>query len=142
VPVCGAATKTWVLPVGVSPSCAIDITGGGWLIANNGDKVSFGGNVHTDQVGAPSGQEQYTDSPASLNVHSINILAITCSTNQEKADIYGTATINGSGSHLFRIEVTDPDSTSGSDTYWIVLDTGYDSGSHALGGGHIEMHHT
>ena len=69
-------------------------------------------------------------------------LAITCSANLETADIYGQATINGSGSHVFRIEVTDPDSSSGSDTYWIVLDTGYDSGSHPLGGGHVEIHHT
>jgi hypothetical protein len=140
LPPCGATSKVWVLPVGVS-SCVVDITGGGWMIANNGDKVSFGGTVHTDQAGAPSGQEQYTDSPANLNVHSINILAVTCTKNQEKADIYGTATENGTGSHLFRIEVTDPDSTGGSDTYQITLDN-YESGSHSLGGGHIEMHTT
>jgi hypothetical protein len=140
LPVCGAATKTWVLPVGTA-SCAIDITNGGSMIANNGDKVTFGGNVHTDQAAAPSGQEQYTDSPANLDVHSINILAVTCTTNQEQADIFGAATINGSGSHVFRIEVTDPDSTSGSDTYSIVLDTGYNSGSHAIKG-NVEMHHT
>lgn len=139
-PVCGFATKTWTLPVGTA-SCAIDITNGGWMNANNGDKVTFGGTVHTDQAAAPSGQEQYTDKPANLDVHSISILAVTCTANQEQADIYGTATINGSGSNLFRIEVTDPDSTSGSDTYWIVLDTGYDSGSHAIHG-HVEMHTT
>ena len=54
----------------------------------------------------------------------------------------GTATINGSGSYDFRIEVTDPDSTNGSDTYWIVLSNGYNSGSHPLGGGHAEIHPT
>ena len=139
-PPCGTATKTWVLPVGTA-SCKVDVTNGGWMIANNGDKVSFGGTVHTDKAGAPSGQEQYTDSPANLNVHSIDILAVTCSTNQELADIYGTATINGSGSHFFRIELTDPDSTNGSDTYWIILDTGYDSGSHPIHG-NVEMHKT
>ena len=139
-PVCGFATKTWILPVGTA-SCAIDITNGGWMNANNGDKVTFGGTVHTDQAAAPSGQEQYTDKPANLDVHSISILAVTCTANQEQADIYGTATINGSGNNLFRIEVTDPDSTSGSDTYWIVLDTGYDSGSHAIHG-NVEMHTT
>ena len=111
------------------------------MIADNGDKVSFGGTVHTDQAAAPSGQEQYTDSPANLNVHSIDIMAVTCSANQELADIYGTATINGSGSHLFRIELTDPDTTAGSDTYWIILDTGYDSGSHPIHG-NVEMHKT
>jgi hypothetical protein len=138
---CGTATKAWVLPVS-NPLCTIDITQGGWIIANNGDKANFGGTAFTDNGSAPHGQEQYTDSPATLDVHSIDIKAITCSSNLEQADIYGDATINGSGNHLFRIEVTDPDSTGGSDTYWIVLDTGYDSGSHPLGGGHVEIHHT
>jgi len=141
-PPCGAATKAWVLPVS-SPLCTIDITNGGWIIADNGDKVSFGGNVHTDQAAAPSGQEQYTDSPANLDVHSIKIDAITCSANLELADIYGTATINGAGSFVFRIEVTDPDSIPGApDKYWIVLDNGYTSGNHPLGGGTIEIHPT
>src|SRR5437899_2620846 len=58
-PPCGTATKTWVLPVGTA-SCKVDVTNGGWMIADNGDKVSFGGTVHTDQAAAPSGQEQYT----------------------------------------------------------------------------------
>jgi hypothetical protein len=114
------------------------------MIANDGDKVSFGGTVHTDQAvePEPSGQEQYTDTPANLDVHSINLQAVTCSSTFERADIYGTATINGSGSYTFRIEVTDPDSSSGNDTYWIVLSNGYDSGSHPLGGGTIEIHNT
>ena len=141
MPPCGTASKTWVLPVS-NPLCTIDITQGGWMIANNGDKVSFGGTAFTDNNSAPSGQEQYTDTPATLDVHSIDIKAITCSRDLETADIYGDATINGSGNHVFRIEVSDPDSTSGSDTYWITLDTGYDSGSHPLGGGHVEIHHT
>jgi hypothetical protein len=125
-----------------SPLCTIDITNGGWMIANDGDKVSFGGNVHTDQAAAPSGQEQYTDNLANLDVHSINIKAVTCSANLELADIYGTATVNGSGSFVFRIEVTDPDSSGAPDTYWIVLNNGYDSGKHPLGGGTVEIHHT
>ena len=140
-PPCNIATKTWALPVS-NPGCTIDITNGGWIIAANGDKASFGGSVKTDQAGAPSGQEQYTDSRASLDVHSIDILAITCSPTLELADIYGNATINGSGSHLFRIEVEDPDSTGASDMYWITLDTGYDSGPQPLGGGHNEIHPT
>jgi hypothetical protein len=140
-PPCGLATKVWVLPVS-NPLCTIDITNGGWMIANDGNKVSFGGSVHTDQAAAPSGQEQYTDSPANLDVHSIDILAITCSSNLELADIYGDATINGSGSFVFRIEVTDPDTSGGNDMYWIVLSNGYDSGSHPIGGGHIEIHPT
>jgi hypothetical protein len=133
------ANVVWTLPVGTA-LCSIDITNGGWMIADNGDKVSFGGNASSDQNATSSGQEQYTDSPANLNVHSINVLTITCSNNFEAADIYGTATINGSGNYVFRIEITDPDSTNGNDTYWIILSNGYDSGSHVLGGGNIEIH--
>lgn len=140
-PPCGAASKTWVLPVS-NPLCTIDITNGGWMIADNGDKVSFGGTVHTDQAGAPSGEEQYTDKPGNLDVHSITIDAVTCSANLELADIYGTASINGSGTYVFRIEVSDPDSSGGPDTYWIALSNGYDSGNHALGGGTVEIHNT
>jgi hypothetical protein len=135
------ANATYILPVS-NPLCTIDITNGGWIIANDGDKASFGGNAKTDQAGAPSGQEQYTDSPANLDVHSINVLAVTCSSNLELADIYGQATINGSGNFFYRIEVTDPDGTGTSDTYWIILDNGYDSGSHPLGGGNVEIHNT
>jgi hypothetical protein len=140
-PPCGTATKEWVLPVS-NPLCTIDITNGGWMVANNGDKVNFGGTVHTDQAGAPSGQEQYSDKPANLDVHSIDIKAVTCSSNLETADIFGDATINGSGTFVFRIEVSDPDSSSGADTYWITLSNGYDSGKHDLGGGTIEIHNT
>jgi len=140
-PPCGAASKTWVLPVS-NPLCTIDITNGGWMVADNGDKVNFGGTVHTDQAGAPSGQEQYTDKPVNLDVHSIDIKAVTCSSNLETADIFGEATINGSGTFVFRIEVSDPDSSSAADTYWITLSNGYDSGKHDLGGGTIEIHNT
>jgi hypothetical protein len=136
----GTGVVTYGLPTSTA-LCNADITQGGWMIANDGNKVTFGGTAFTDNNSAPSGQEQYTDSPASLDVHSINVLALVCTT--ELADIYGTATVNGSGSRFFRIEVTDPDSIPGApDTYWIILDTGYDSGSHPLGGGNVELHKT
>jgi hypothetical protein len=131
------ATVTWILPVS-TPGCETVINGG-WMIANNLDKVSFGGNAKISGSGTLSGQEQYTDSSANLDVHSTNIQAIVCKNNFEFADIYGTATINGSGSFNFRIEVTDPDSTGGTDTYWMLLSNGYNSGSHPLGGGTVEI---
>jgi FG-GAP repeat/Bacterial Ig-like domain (group 1)/Bacterial Ig-like domain (group 3) len=135
----GTATVIWALPV-TTPPCPIKITNGGWIIANNGDKASFSGNAGNDKAGNPSGREQYTDSRSNLDVHSINVLAITCSSNLERVEIFGQATVNGSGQHNYRIDVSDPDSTDGSDTYGILLDTGHDSGIHPLGGGHIEIH--
>src|SRR5207237_4150364 len=101
------ATVTWILPVS-TPGCQMVINGG-WMIANNLDKVSFGGNAKISGSGTLSGQEQYTDSPANLDAHSINIHAIACKNNFEFADVYRTATINGSGSYNFRLEATDPD---------------------------------
>jgi hypothetical protein len=134
-PVCGSANKNWVLPVS---ACNGDITYGGSMTADNGDRVNFGGNAHSDQAHPPSGEANFVDMGKNLHVHSISILAITCSA--DKADIYGTATENGTGSHLFRIEVTDPDSSGGADTYWIFIDN-YNSGSHPIQG-NVEIHAT
>jgi hypothetical protein len=135
------ATKTWVLPVS-TPGCAALITNGGWIIADNGDRANFGGNAQVPTSGPPEGHEQYTDhGPAApISVSSLNVLAVVCNSDNTQADIYGEATINGAGSHTYRISVADPDPTGGADRYRIVLDTGYDSGEHTLGGGNIEIH--
>jgi len=135
------ATETWLLPVS-TPGCDVTITDGGWIIADNGDKANFGGNAHIPATGPPYGQEQYQDhGPAvTMDVNSISILAVVCNTDLPLADIYGTATINGAGSFAFRIEVQDLDSLGLTDTYWIILSNGYDSGPHALGGGDVQIH--
>ena len=76
----------------------------------------------------------------SMNVHSTQITATTCSQDRTTASIYGNATIDGAGSHFFRIDVTDAGSGGSNDTYGIRLDTGYMSGQHRLGGGNITIH--
>jgi streptogramin lyase len=125
-----------------TPGCAVDITNGGWIIASNGDKSTFGGNAMVDSAGNVSGQEQYQDlGPASpMNVHSINVLSIVCASNFQSASIFGTATINGSGSFDYRIDVKDLDSLGLPDHYRMTLSTGYDSGDQPLGGGNITIH--
>src|SRR3989441_827287 len=137
----GEATETWLLPVS-TPGCDVTITNGGWIIADNGDKATFGGNAHVPATGPPYGQEQYQDhGPAvSMNVNSISILAVACNTNLTLADIYGKATIDGGGSFIFRIEVQDLGLLGLPDTYWLILSNGYDSGAHALGGGNVAIH--
>jgi hypothetical protein len=116
----GVATVTWTLPV-TTPLCSVDITNGGWIIANNGDKASFGGNASSDAAGNPTGQEQYTDSPANVDFHSSSVLAIVCDSTMERAEIFGQGTVNGSGTYNYRIDLTDPDSTNTSDTYGILM---------------------
>ena len=140
----GEGTKVWTLPVS-TPGCTVDFpTGGGQITADNGDKANFGGNAHVSDAGDPSGQEEYQDKgPANpMNVHSTRILAVVCTTVPTKeAQIYGEATIDGAGSHAFRIDVKDvAEPGVGKDTYRIILDTGYDSGEQTLEGGNVQIH--
>jgi hypothetical protein len=134
------ATKTWVLPPS-SPLCEIKITQGGRITAQNGDKATFGGVARSTESGETSGQEEYQDhGPAQpMNVHSINVLAITCDGANE-ASIYGQATVDGSGSHFYRIKVRDRGEPGILDTYWIILSNGYDSGDKRLQGGNVQIH--
>jgi hypothetical protein len=135
----GEATKIWLPPVSTQ-LCEADVTNGGWFVADNLDHVSFGGNAMSDSTSSLSGQEEYQDQgPAQpMNVHSIDITAVTCTPDRTSATIFGHATINGSGDHVFRIDVTDVNGVN--DTYGIMLDTGYVSGQHTLMGGNITIH--
>jgi hypothetical protein len=138
----GDATKTWILPTSTA-FCQVTITNGGWIIANNGDRASFGGVAKVSADGSTvQGQEQYQDhGPVQpLNVHSIELTATTCSDDLKSATIFGTATIDGSGTHVFRIDVTDMGKSGKNDTYGIILDTGYMSGQQQLEGGNVTIH--
>ena len=88
------AAKTWILP---DSTAGCKVTNGGQLTAANGDTASFGGNAKGT---GPAGQEEYQDHgpAADINVHSINVLAVTCSADRTTASIFGTATIDGAGS--------------------------------------------
>jgi Mg-chelatase subunit ChlD len=117
------------------------VTYGGRITAANGGKATFGGNAKVPASG-PQGQEEYQDHgpAADMNVHSIDVLAVTCSSDGKSASIFGTATINGSGSFNFRIDVTDNGEPGSADTYRIRLSNGYDSGVQTLEGGNVQVH--
>ena len=135
----GRATKTWVLP---ASTAGCKVTGGGRILAANGDKATFGGNAMVPASG-PQGQEEYQDhGPATnMNVHSITVQAVTCNTAGTAASIFGTATINGAGTFNFRIDVQDNgEPGAGTDRYRIRLSNGYDSGLKTLVGGNIQIH--
>ena len=130
------AAKTWVLP---DSTAGCKVTNGGRIAAANGDKATFGGNA---KGSGPSGEEEYQDHgpAADLNVHSIAVLAVTCSDDGTEASIFGTATLGGSGSFDFRIDVKDLGEPGTSDTYRIRLSNGYDSGEQILSGGNVQIH--
>lgn len=136
------ASKTWVIPPS-TPLCEARITEGGWFIANNGDRASFGGNARADGLGGASGEEEYQDhGPAQpFNLHSHTILAVICSADGTMATIFGEATIDGEGTppFIYRIDKKDAGEGGQNDTYRIRISNGYDSGEHTLRGGNIQI---
>ncbi len=115
------------------------VTYGGRITAANGDKATFGGNAKADGL---KGQEQYQDHgpAADMNMHSIDVLAVVCSADGLSASIFGTATIDGSGSFSYRIDLTDLGEPGDDDTYRIRLSNGYDSGVQTLNRGNVQIH--
>jgi Bacterial Ig-like domain (group 1)/Bacterial Ig-like domain (group 3) len=138
----GTATKTWLLP-GPPLPCDVIVTEGGWIIADNGDRASFGGNAHAETGGEVTGEQNYQDhGPVQpMQVKSTEVLTVLCSQDGKRASIFGFATIDGSGQHAYRIDVGDLGEPGvGSDTYGILLSTGYESGEQVLKGGNVQIH--
>jgi len=137
----GDAEKTWIPPTSTA-LCEVKITDGGWIIAKNTDRANFGGNAKVLPDETVQGQQEYQDQGPMqpMNVHSTEITATTCSGDLTMASIFGKATIDGAGSHVFRIDVKDGGSGGSNDTYGIILDTGYMSGQQPLQGGNVTIH--
>jgi hypothetical protein len=136
------ATKTWVLPSGTA-LCVVKISNGGWIIADNADRASFGGNAKESSDLVASGHEEYQDhGPAEpTDVKSITVQALTCANNRTRGTIFGQAKVDGSGVHNFRIDVQDlGEPGKGRDTYRMRVDNGYDSGERILRGGNVQIH--
>jgi len=126
-----------------TPGCSVTITNGGWFTADNGDTATFGGNAMVSASGSASGQEDYQDhGPAqAMTVKSLSVAAIGCSSDRTTATIIGMASVNGSGSYEYEIDVTDGGEPGANDTYAIrIPGVAYDSGEHNLQGGNIQIH--
>jgi len=132
----GTAAKTWVVPAS-TPGCKV--TYGGRITAASGDKATFGGNAKAD---GPQGNENYQDHGPTTDMHvkSLDVQAVVCNTAGRQASIFGRASIDGSGSFNFRIDLKDAGEPGSSDTYRIRLSTGYDSGEKVLEGGNVQIH--
>lgn len=130
------ATKTWVIPAS-TPGCKV--TYGGRITTDDGDMATFGGNAQAKAV--LMGQEEYLDhgAAAAMNVHSLTVEALVCSSDGTQASIFGQASIDGAGSFAYRIDVKDLSEPGTSDTYRIRLSTGYDSGEQTLVGGNVQI---
>jgi hypothetical protein len=125
-----------------TPNCTAKISNGGWITAKNGDTSTFGGNARVSSSGSASGQETYQDhGPTSpLTVKSISVAAVVCGSSGTEATIIGSATVNGSGSHEYEIDLKDAGEPGTADTYRILIpDIPYDSGTQTLQGGNIQI---
>jgi hypothetical protein len=138
-------TKTWIPPA-TTPGCEINISNGGWITTATGSKGSFGGNAKAELDLTVKGSQEYQDHGLiPINVKSVEIVSIVCD-GDTRAEIYGTATINGLEPPVdFRIVVPDlgePGSKDAPrDTYQIITGA-YTSGAedNPLQGGNVQIH--
>jgi hypothetical protein len=113
------------------------VTGGGWITVVGG-KGTFGLTAQVKNQ-TPSGELTYQDhSILSRTVKSIAITTVAVTDNC--AQIFGTATVNGSGSVNFQVNVCDNgEPGKNSDTFSISMSDGY-MASGTLSGGNIQIH--
>jgi hypothetical protein len=116
------ADKTWVLP----SSTPGKVSGGGHITTTANDKATFGFNAQNNGSGL-KGHVTYQDhgSPG-RTVKSLTIDALVVTGTD--AEIFGTATVEGGGSFVFRVDARDFGEPSVIDTFRLRLSDGYDSG--------------
>ena len=113
------------------------ITGGGWIDAVLG-KGTFGLTAKVDSDGSPSGNLTYQDHGLQdRNVKSTTVTSVSVSGNC--AQILGTATVNGSGSFGYQVQVCDNGEPGTTDTFSINMSDGYVAAG-TLHGGNIQIH--
>ena len=125
-----------------TPDCDVKISDGGWIMALNTDTGTFGGNATVSLTGVAGGQQEYQDhGPLQpLNVKAIDVQAVVCSSDRHQASLFGHATVNGMGSHEYRIDLTDNGEPGTNDMYGILIpDVPYVSGTRKLGGGNVQI---
>ena len=125
-----------------TPGCEIKINDGGWIIAANTDRGSFGGNARVSMYGATTGQQQYQDHGPlqALSFKATTVEAVICSDDRTSADLYGVGTVNGAGSYEYRIHLTDGGEPGTDDVYGIVIPgLAYASGDQPLQGGNVQI---
>jgi hypothetical protein len=125
-----------------TPGCEVKISDGGFIMALNTDTGTFGGNAKVSLTGVASGQQEYQDhGPVQpLNVNTIDVQAVVCSTDRTQASLFGHATVNGMGSFEYEIDLKDNGEPGTNDMYGILLPAvPYASGTQKLGGGNVQI---
>ena len=122
--------------------CEVRISDGGWILALNGDVGTFGGNAKVSLEGVATGQQEYQDhGPLQpLTVNTIDVQAVVCSDDRTEASLFGHATVDGSGSYEYKINLKDAGEPGTQDQYSILIpEVGYYSGMQTLSGGNVQI---
>jgi hypothetical protein len=125
-----------------TPGCDIKINDGGSIVATNTDQATFGGNAKVSLSGATSGQQEYQDhGPIQpLTFKAATVDAVICTNDRTSAEIYGSGTVNGTGSFEYRITLADNGEPGISDRYSITIPgAAYASGDQTLRGGNVQI---
>jgi len=113
------------------------VTAGGWIPAGTA-KANFGLTAKVKADGTPSGHLTYHDHAQNRTVKSTTITAVVVTGNCAK--VLGTATVNGSGSFRFEVDVCDnAEPGKGADAFSIGMSDGY-ANAGTLGGGNVQLH--
>jgi hypothetical protein len=100
---------------------------------------TFGMVAMASSTGFVKGDVEYQDHVTGMNLKSTMITAIVVTGTH--ARIFGKATINGSGSYDFVVDVDDLGEPGiGADKFGIQVSTGYTGGPSKLSGGNIQIH--
>jgi len=129
------ASATFVLP---ESTARCSTTFGGRIDAGGG-KATFAGTALASAWGQVKGQGGYHEHDAGLVVHSDEVQAVVCDEASGRATVYGVATVNGDPV-AYRFDVADvAEPGAGSDTYRLLLGSGYDSDERILEGGNVQV---
>jgi Calx-beta domain-containing protein/Big-like domain-containing protein/PKD domain-containing protein len=151
------------------------VTGGGWIkqpvgaVPNSGGMAYFGFNAkqHAGST-VPTGETNFKYRPGNLHFHSTSYEAMVVTitpdpVTPDKAEWWGSGTINGTGDYCFKVNVTDAGEPGKNDSFririWqkitaattcsipaaapplLVYDNGFATQSETtLGGGNIQVH--
>jgi hypothetical protein len=114
------------------------ITGGGWIDVPLDSKGTFGLVAKAESATSSSGNLTYQDHGVqNRTVKSTAVTSVTVSGNC--AQIAGNATVNGSGSFGFQVQVCDMGEPGSNDTFSIAMSDGYVAAG-TLRGGNIQIH--
>jgi hypothetical protein len=133
------ATCSFTVTVVTPPSTASAKVTGGGDIAVVGGTATFGMVEITSADGTPKGNFTYQDHATGRMVKSTQITAVVVTGTH--ARIFGKATVNGSGSFDFVLDVDDLGEPGANvDTFRIEMSDGYVAGGTVLDGGNIQIH--